>query len=448
MTATANAPTAAYGTGRHPARAPGGLPLLGHALHLVRAPLAFLEAQRTHGDVVEFRIGRRPAYLLNHPDLVMNLLTGPGGRFGRGEIFTKARPLFGTGVAVADGTHHRDRRRAVQPLLNAAGLPGHLDTMARLANARADSWHHGRRIELTTETAGLALDVVAETLFGRALPPGFAETVHHALPVVVTGLGLRAYGPAAALADRWPGRERRRYRTALADIHRVVDTLIDADPDTPAMARLVAGTDRRQLHDDVTSLLIGGSHTSGAAAAWLFILLARHREIRRRVREEIRRVVGDRPVAPSDLPALVLTGRVVRETLRLYPPIWLFPRRAADWAEFGGHRLPPGAQIFYSPYALHRDPRWYRAPAVFDPDRWDPARHPAPPRGAYLPFAAGVHGCPGGDFALAELTLLTAAVSRRWHVDPLPGVRPRPVAAATLGPAAQPMTVTAVPYGT
>ncbi|MGW3178862.1 cytochrome P450 [Kitasatospora sp. NPDC001119] len=432
-------------TGSRPPRAPGALPLLGHALRLARAPLAFLDAQRRYGDVVEFRIGPRPAYLLNHPDLVMALLTGPGGRFDRGEIFTKARPLFGAGVAVADGAHHRDRRRVVQPLLSAARLPGYLDTMAELATARAASWHHGQRLDLNAEMAGLTIDVVAATLFGRPLPAGFAAVVHRALPVVVAGVGRRAYGPAAALLDRLPGRERERYRTALDDIHGVVDALIDADPHNAGLTRLSAGADRRQLHDDVTSLLIGGSHTSGAAAAWLFILLSRHPELRRRVREEVGRVVGDRPVDPADLPALVLTHRVVRETLRLYPPIWLFPRRATGTVELGGHRFAPGAQIFYSPYALHRDPRWYRAPGTFDPDRWDPQRQPAPPRGAYLPFAAGVHGCPGGDFALAELALLTAAVSATWQLDPVPGSRPRPVAAATLGPAPLTVTVTAHP---
>ncbi|MFJ2111685.1 MULTISPECIES: cytochrome P450 [unclassified Streptomyces] len=434
--------TPAETAGGRPARVPGGLPLIGHALHLVRAPLAFLDTQRGHGDVVEFRIGRRPVYLLNHPDLVMALLTGPGGRFDRGEIFAKARPLFGTGVAVADGTHHRNRRRVVQPLLNAARLPGYLDTMAELAEALTGAWHHGQRIDLNTETAGLALDVVAATLFGRPLPDGFASAVHRALPTVVTGLGLRAYGPAAALLDRWPGRERRRYRSALAGIHAVVDSLIEADPNTPALTRLSTGAGHAQLHDDVTSLLIGGSHTSGAAAAWMFILLARHPSIRRRVHDEVDRTIGNRPVKATDLPALDLTGRVVRETLRLYPPIWLFPRHTAAETELGGHRIPPGVQIFYSPYALHRDPRWYHAPDTFDPDRWNPEQHPAPPRGAYLPFAAGVHGCPGGDFALAELTLLTAAVARRWHLDPVPGSRPRPVAAATLGPTPITMTVT------
>ncbi|WP_197363090.1 cytochrome P450, partial [Streptomyces clavuligerus] len=420
--------------------APGCLPFLGHAVRLIGKPLAFLDEQRGRGDVVEFRIGRQPAYILNHPDLVQSLLTGSRRRFDRGEIFAIASPLFGNGVAVANGDHHRDRRRAVQPLLSHSRLETYLESMAELAAARADGWSDGRRIDLNAEMADVTMNVVAATVFGQSLPAGFGSVIHHQLPLVVAGLARRAYGPAAVLLDRVPNPERTKYRSALTRIHDVVDTLIAANRDTPTMTALSEGIDERQLHDDVTSLLIGGSHTSGAAASWLFILLSRHPEARRRLHQEVDRVLGGRSATPADLPALVHTRRVVQETLRLYPPVWLFPRRAADDLRLDGYPIMRGTQLFYSPYALHRDPRWYFRPDTFEPDRWDPDRHEQPPRGAYIPFAAGVHGCPGGDFALAELTLLAATLTAKWNLDLAPGSRPRPVAAATLGP--EPVTMT------
>ncbi|GLF95383.1 cytochrome P450 [Streptomyces yaizuensis] len=430
-------------------RAPGGLPLLGHAMSLIRDPLGFLDRQRGLGDIVEFRLGSRTACILNHPELVRAMLTGPSRHFDRGEIFTRARPLFGNGVAVADGRHHRDRRRAVQPLLNSARLTTYLDTMAKLAAATAASWSEGRHIDLNAEMTDLTLSVVAATIFGQRLPAEFSAVIHRNLPIVVAGLARRAYGPAAVLLDRIPHPERKNYRTALNSIHRMVDALISANRDSPTLAELSAGADERQLHDDVTSLLIGGSHTSAAAAAWQFILISRNPQIRRRLREETDRVLGSRAADPADLPELVYTRRIVQETLRLYPPIWLFPRRAADDVRVGRHSVERGTQIFYSPYAMHRDARWYPRPTSFDPDRWDPDRHLQPPQGAYLPFAAGVHGCPGGDFALAELTLLTATITATWQLDPLPGSsHPRPVAGATLGPEPVTMVVTARPRPT
>ncbi|MET8829517.1 cytochrome P450 [Streptomyces sp. NPDC004610] len=426
-------------------RVPGSLPLLGHAMSLVKDPLAFLDRQRRYGDIVEFRIGRQRAYLLNHPDLVHAMLTGPSRRFDRGEIFTRARPLFGDGVAVADGKHHRDRRRVIQPLLNTGSLTAYLDTMADLAADRANSWKDGQDIDLNAEMADITLTVVAATVFGQHLPAGFSQVVHKSLPIVVAGLARRAYGPAAALLDRLPTPERKQYRNALNSIHRVVDDLIAANRDSPTMVRLAEGADERQLHDDAVSLLIGGSHTSAAAAAWVFIQLSREPDLRRRLQTEVDQVLGDRAANPADLPALVRTRHVVQETLRLNPPIWLFPRRTAMDLQLGGHSIAEGTQVFYSPYAMHRDSRWFARPETFDPDRWDQGTHTQPPHGASIPFASGVHGCPGGDFALAELTLLTATVSRRWRLDPVPGSDPRPVAAATLGPSPITMTVTARP---
>ncbi|MBY8887047.1 cytochrome P450 [Streptomyces sp. PTM05] len=426
-------------------RVPGGLPFVGHAVSLLKEPLAFLDAQRPLGELVEFRIGRRPAYIVNHPELVLAVLAGPAGRFTRGEIFAKARPLFGQGVVVADGIRHRDRRRALQPLLSAVRLPGYLSTLAELVSERVASWSDGQTVDLNAEMTDLTLNAVAATILGHPLPPRSAETVHRALPIVVSGLARRAYGPAAALLDRLPGRERAQYRAALADIHRVVDALITADESSPALRQLAGGVDVDQLHDDVTSLLIGGSHTTAAAAAWIFILLSRYPQVRSRIKRETGEVLGSRPVTSADLPNLVLTRRVVQETLRLFPPVWLFPRRAVSACDLGGHHVEAGTQVFYSPYSLHRDPRWFPRATSFDPDRWDPERHPQPPRGAYLPFAAGVHGCPGGDFALGELTLLAAAATARCRLDPVLGSRTTPVPAATLGPGPVKMIVNAHP---
>ncbi|MFI9380095.1 cytochrome P450 [Kutzneria sp. NPDC052558] len=431
-----------HGTQRIP-RMPNGLPLVGHALSLVGDPLAFLDKQRQHGDIVEFRIGRQAAYILNHPDLVQAMLTGSTQRFDRGEIFAKARPLFGDGVAVADGRHHRDRRRAVQPLLNAARLTTYLDTMADLAAAKAASWRDGQDIDLSAEMADLTMNVVAATIFEQQLPAGFGAVVHRALPVVVAGLARRTYGPVAAFLDWLPSSERRNYHNALGSIHEAVGSLISANRHSPAITRLADGVDERQLHDDVVSMMIGGSHTSTAAAAWQFILLGQHPEIRERLQQEVDRVLGGRPASPADLPELVYTRQIVQETLRLYPPIWLFPRRAVADLQLRQYSIRKGAQVFYSPYSMHRDSRWYHQPESFDPDRWNPGCHNHLPRGAYIPFAAGVHGCPGGDFAFAELTLLTASIAARWHLDLPSGSAPKPIAAATLGPQSVTVTVRA-----
>jgi pentalenene oxygenase len=423
------------------ATAPGALPLLGHTGQLALRPLAFLDGQRRHGEITRIRIGRRPAYLLNHPDLVHALLTAPTRRFDRGDIFREGRGLLGNGLAVADGEHHRARRRAIQPLFQRDRLPGHLPVMAEYATARAAAWRAGQRFDLTGETTRLALAVVSHALFGAPPPDHDLRVIQRQLPAFFQGVAYRAYGPRFLLTHL-PTPERARYTAAVATLRKTVERLVAAHRGSPALSGIGAETDEAQLVDDVASLLTGGAHTTAATAAWVFHLLDRHPAVRARVHAEADAVLGDRAVRPGDLPHLTYIRCVVTETLRCYPPVWLFPRRATVPVTLGGHDFPAGTQLFYSPYVIHRDPRFHPDPEVFDPDRW--TRAPHPPRTAYLPFGAGAHGCPGGDFAQAELALLVAAVTHRWHLRPDTPATPRPGTLLTPSPA----TVTVLPRPT
>ncbi|WP_461017079.1 cytochrome P450 [Streptomyces daliensis] len=419
---------------------PGALPLLGHTARLAAGPLAFLEAQRRQGDITRIRLGRRPAYLLNHPGLVRALLTAPTRQFDRGDIFREGRGLLGEGLAVADGEHHLTRRRTVQPLFQKSRLPDHFPAMAEHATARARSWRAGQRFALNAEMTDLALTVISHTLFGAPLSDHDLRTIRRHLPGFFQGVAYRGYGPRALL-DGVPTPERARYRAAVTTLRAMFEKLVAAHRDSPALAAIGEGADEAQLVDDVASL-VTGAHTTASTAAWVFHLLDRHPDVRARVREEADTVVGDRDVRPDDIPRLTYTGHVLTETLRYYPPVWLFPRRATVPVTLGGHEFPAGTQLFYSPYVIHRDPRFHPRPTVFDPGRWTGARAGASPhRTAYLPFGAGVHGCPGGDYALAELVLLVAAVGRRWHLRPDARAVPRP--RTILAPS--PVTVTVEP---
>ncbi|WP_246019084.1 cytochrome P450 [Saccharothrix australiensis] len=105
-------------------------------------------------------------------------------------------------------------------------------------------------------------------------------------------------------------------------------------------------------------------------------------------------VLGRRATTFAGVPSLVYTQRVIKEVLRKCPR-WLMMRRAATDVTLGGVRLPAGAEVGFSPHALHHDPLSCDAPEVFDPDRWLPLRAASVPGGAYVPFAGGLHQCPG-----------------------------------------------------
>lgn len=161
--------------------------------------------------------------------------------------------------------------------------------------------------------------------------------------------------------------------------------------------------------------LVAGTETVGNALAWALYLISEHPGVARRLRD------GDLPYA----------RRVFTETLRLYPPGWIFSRVTTEDAELAGRRLPEGSTVMFSPYLLHRDPANFPDPDRFDPDRWLPARPAQAPAGAMIPFGGGNRKCIGDSYADHLGALALDAVTTRWRL--LPAAAARPTAKATLG---------------
>jgi cytochrome P450 len=252
------------------------------------------------------------------------------------------------------------------------------------------------------------------------------------------GAAVRAALPA--FVDRLPLPGNRRYGAAIARLHGIVEGIVAGDRAGELVSMLTAaGLTGRQLHDEVVSILIAGTDSVAATLSWVFHEVGRHPDVERRLHVELDRL--DQP--PADLEGLQLleyTGRVLAETLRLHG-LWMVMRRTLAPVDLGGVRIPAGAEVLYSLYALHRDPAVFAEPDHFDPDRWLPERVREVPRHAFVPFGAGAHRCLGEHFGVAEATVATAAIAGRWRLRPVPGHRVREVATAVVHPDHLPMIV-------
>jgi cytochrome P450 len=133
---------------------------------------------------------------------------------------------------------------------------------------------------------------------------------------------------------------------------------------------------------------------------------------------------------------------VITETLRLYSPVWILPRRALVDVELGGHLLRARSRIMFSPYALNRDARLHRDPDRFDPDRWATDYTRTDMRASFFPFGQGIRNCIGEGFAWTESMLLLSAIAARWHLRLADGASVRPVVSSTLVPSELPIIVT------
>jgi cytochrome P450 len=416
---------------------PPALPLLGHTPWFWSDTNGFLlRLAREQGDVATFRLGRRDAFLLSHPDHVRQVLVDDAAAFQKGGIMRRARRLLGDGLLTSEGERHHAQRRALQPAFSRTQLAGYGAAVPRLAAAMAESWSNGQVVQLSAAMDQLALAVMTETLLGAEAAALAADlrVLSARGPLLVAPFG-RVLERLRVPPFRAAGRAADRIRSAMlehvtsarpAGARDVMSLLRCAGPGGPMPAELA--------RDEAVTLFLAGHDTTAAALTWTWYLLAGHPAVATRLRAELEELLGDRDPAPEDAPRLRYTGMVFDEAIRLYPPIGRIGRRPVNEYAIAGQRLPASAAVFVSPFVTQRDPRWWPEPNRFDPERWTSEAVAARPRYAAFPFGAGPRSCIGGAMARMVAVLAIATIARRWTFTRLPGPAPRIRPILTLKP--------------
>ena len=360
------------------------------------------------------------------------------------------------GLLTSEGDFWKRQRRLSQPSFHRQRIAGFATAMARCTERMLSDWAalepSGRAptrsvgVDVHAEMMRLTMAIVGQTLFSTDLL-GSAEAVGRALTTALE-ITNRRFQSLFLLPQRLPTRQNVKFGRAMETLNGVVNGLIaerrkgGAEPSEDLLGMLMSARDEetgegmndRQLHDELMTLFLAGHETTANALAWTFYLLSRHPEIERRVHAECAAALQGRAPGAEDVPKLELTNRVVAEALRLYPPAWLFARKAIEADEIQGYRIPKGSTVFVCPYVTHRHPGFWENPEGFDPDRFLPAAVAARPRYAYFPFAGGPRQCIGNSFALMEATIILATTLQRYRLDLVPGQRVEPEPTVTLRP--------------
>ncbi|MFJ9729831.1 cytochrome P450 [Streptomyces sp. NPDC101171] len=427
--------TARTGPTAEPREAPlagGAVPFLGHGLKLVRDPLAFMSGLRAHGDVVRLKLGPKTVYAVTTPELTGALALSTDYRID-GPLWESLEGLLGKeGVATANGPRHRRQRRTIQPAFRLDAVPAYGPVMEEEAHALTERWRPGETVDCTSESFRVAVRIAARCLLRGEYMDERAERLSADLATVFRGMYRRMVVPLGPLY-RLPFPANREFNRALADLHLLVDEIVaerrasGQKPDDLLTALLEAKDDNgepigeQEIHDQVVAIVTPGSETVASTIMWLLQVLAEHPEHARKVRAEVESVTGGRPVGFEHVRRLTHTNNVVVEAMRLRPAVWILTRRATTDTTLGGYRIPEGADIVYSPYAIQRDARSYGDHLGFDPDRWLPERAKEVPKYAMSPFSVGNRKCPSDHFSMAQLTLITAALSAKYRFEQVGG---------------------------
>lgn len=337
--------------------------------------------------------------------------------------------LLRRGVLVTDGEEHDHYRKLMEQSLHPGQLPRYAEMMLRQTDRVSATWKDGQTVDMLVEGRKIALLIIIQSLFSR---DAWDDLPRIWIPILKA---IDYISPGAWIL--WRNLPRPGYKKHLKALDDYLYEIIAARRAAIANRHLPITNDLLQhlidanlpderIRDQMLTMLIAGHDTSTALLAWVFALLAQHPE----TYAELQRQLAETP--PDKTPPLL--DQVIKETLRLYPPIHIGNRIAAEDVTFGeGQTIPAGARMFYSIYLTHRDPQVWDAPDEFRPERFAHGRK-TPPM-SYIPFGGGPRACIGAAFGQAEARIVLACLLKTFdfqlltpHIHPHMGatLEPRP----------------------
>lgn len=380
--------------------------------------LATLQGLRDeYGDVVSM-VGPkgRLAYFVNNPSDVRRILVKRHTKYVKGPGFERVKMLLGNGLIVSDGDVWRRSRTMIQPAFGRQKIHDLTDVMVRCAAKLERRWSdvvaNGGSLNITEETSRFALDLILISVFGDDARPWIEAEDDN---------------PFAFLSN-----DSTRDLSVVMKVRKLRDLLLelietrrnrDADQCFDFMSIYVAAKDKngvpftdKELLDELITLVVAGFETSANTLNWAWYLIATHPKVEQRLLEEATAVLPDASMVTYERAAdMTYAQQVLEETLRLYPPVWIFTRRSQEGDELGDFDVPPGTDIYLSPYVLHRTEHYWSDPDRFDPDRFAASDRPKKDR-PFFPFSLGPRRCVGEYFSFLEMKIHLGLLLRKFRM--------------------------------
>lgn len=395
------------------------------------APGFLLETARRAGPVFRAGVGPITLTVVAEPEALQQVLQKQAKTWGRGTAVDAIRPLLGNGLPLSDPPLWLTQRRTMQPSFHRAHGPSWVHSMRDVTAASLSALAPGQELVTRQLMMTIARDVIVRAMFSQSLGAdtrAFDDAFHEVEAYVSTSM-------VPGKLPLWvPTPMHLRFKRATTFLHRHIQQVIEErrrleQPPADLLTLLVQARDPEtgeamsdpQLRDEVMNIFFAGHETTANLMTWAVYLLSQHPAVLERAEAELHAVLGGRLPEPEDIPKLTWLGSIIRETLRLYPPAWLFARQSFDSQQLQGEAIAKGQVVLVVPYITHRLPSLWKDPDAFDPSRFDKdqSTDAAVWKYAYLPFGAGPHVCIGNHFALLEAATVLAMLLQRGRLEVL-----------------------------
>ena len=355
-------------------------------------------------------------YVIHHPDDVKRVLLSNHRNYTKGEGMDRVKILLGNGIMTSEGDFWRRQRRMMQPAFHRRIIDRFSALVGEVNGRYAERWAahaaRGEPVDVGEETSELTLEIVLRSIFGTDLVRLERKLGANPFEVVAKesnrdlkfAFRFRSLGKLVAELVE----QRRREGVEHFDFLQMLMAARDRETD--------AAMSDRELVDEVLTLIVAGHDTTASSLAWTWLLVARDPLVAERLHAEAAAAPGARPLGLEAAESLHYTHQVLQESLRLYPPGWLFTRRNLEADELGGYAIAPRTDVFICPYLLHRHPAYWDEPEAFRPERFAGVDAVERHRFSYIPFSVGPRHCIGENVAVFEMLVHLQTMCRRFRL--------------------------------
>lgn len=398
-----------------------------------RSLLAGLSSMHNHlGDAFQISLPGFSPMMFVGPEANRDILINKRDHFlWRNENDPVTR-LLGHGLLVEDGNKHQFLHQHIQPFLKRESVTQHIQAIWQYTDQVTSRWDENSIIDILPEMRRVTLLVLLETLFGVNLS-GKIESVWQPILRVLDFI-------APGLWLLWTNIPRLNYDSSIQKFDQFLYEIIEERRRIPGkndnlLTHLVTqeGFSDKLIRDQLLTLIIAGHDTSTALLSWSLLLLGKHPKAMARVQEENSFILGGKPITTEKISKLQYLDQVIKEALRLYPPIHVGNRITNQDTSVNGYFIPEGKRVMYSIYLSHRNRSHWEEPTRFIPERFDLLSKEKPPPLTYIPFGAGPRNCIGAIFAQIEAKVILSRLFQT-HEFELSHGKVTPYMGATLEP--------------
>jgi len=410
-----------------PPKMPGALPLLGHMLAFGKNPFDYMmQLRNTLGEIGEFRMFHQKMVLMTGPEANEAFFRAPDAQLDQSQAYKIMTPIFGKGVVFDAPPHKKDQQlKMLMPVLRDKPMRGYAQVIVQEVEQMIAEWGDSGEIDLLEFMKELTIYTSSHCLLGDEfryeLNEEFAK-IYHDLE--------KGVNPLAFVFPYLPLPVFRRRDKARVKLQALVTEIIakrakKSEKSEDAFQLLIDASyddgSRLSAHE-ITGMLIGtifaGHHTTAGTAAWTLLELAKRPKHLNRVLKELDQHFGvDGEVTFQSLREIPILENVIKEVLRLHPPLIFLIRKVMKDFHFKGYTVKAGKYVCASPRVSHRIAEIFPEPEKFDPDRYLEDRQEDAQPFSWIAFGGGKHKCTGNAFAMLQLKAIFSILLRRYTFE-------------------------------